>query len=168
MGTVKEPFVKNMKQVCDEIGMRFYVSDAHFKESCSNGSCCGLPESFNYSRGQWCQALMLAKKNGKVTYSEVKDDIEKYLSGFEFRHAQGFNTGGSDTRSKFYGMTMAEYMQWLWNNPNNGQSPYTLFEEFFIQKKLMRMVIWFIIISRTERLSHAVVVVADTIIERSR
>ena len=69
---VKEPFVKNMKQVCDEIGMRFYVSDAHFKEFCSNGSCCGLPESFNYSRGQWCQALMLAKKNGKVTYSEVK------------------------------------------------------------------------------------------------
>ena len=132
---VKEPFVKNMKQVCDEIGMRFYVSDAHFKESCSNGSCCGLPESFNYSRGQWCQALMLAKKNGKVTYSEVKDDIEKYLSGFEFRHAQDFNTGGSDTRSKFYGMTMAEYMRWLWNNPNNGQSPYALFEGVLYPKE---------------------------------
>lgn len=125
---VKEPFIKNMKETCEEIGMRFYVSDAHFKECCCNGSCCGLPTNFNYSRGQWCEALMLAKKNGKVTYSEVKGDIEKYLSHFEFRKAECFNTGGSNTRAKFYGMSMAEYMRWLWNNPDNGQSPYTLFE----------------------------------------
>lgn len=131
---VKEPFVKNMKQVCDEIGMRFYVSDAHFKESCSNGSCCGLPESFNYSRGQWCQALMLAKKNGKVTYSEVKDDIEKYLD-FPWSSAEGFNTGGSMKRAKFNGMSMADYMRWLWNNPNDGQSPYTLFEGVLYPKE---------------------------------
>lgn len=25
-------------------------------------------------------------------------------------------------------MTMADYMRWLWNNPQNGQSPYKLFE----------------------------------------
>ena len=25
-------------------------------------------------------------------------------------------------------MTMAEYMRYLWNNPQNGQSPYKLFE----------------------------------------
>lgn len=131
---VKEPFVKNMKDVCDEIGMRFYVSDAHFKESCSNGSCCGLPESFNYSRGQWCQALMLAKKNGKVTYAEVKDDIEKYLD-FPWNSAEGFNTGGSMKRAKFNGMSMADYMRWLWNNPNDGQSPYTLFEGVLYPKE---------------------------------
>lgn len=37
---VKEPFMINMKNICDEKGMRFYVSDAHFKEMCCNGSCC--------------------------------------------------------------------------------------------------------------------------------
>lgn len=125
---IKEPFVKNMKEICDEIGMRFYVSDAHFKECSHNGSCCGLPESFNYSRGQWCQALMLARQKGKVTYSEVKSDIEAYLSKFHRERANGFNKGGSSTRAKFQGMSMADYMRWLWNNPDNGQSPYTLFE----------------------------------------
>ena len=125
---VKEPFVKNMKEECEKIGMRFYVSDAHFKECSCNGSCRGLPETWNYSRGQWCQALMLAKKNGKVTYSEVKGDIDKYLSGFQRQKADGFNKGGASTRAMFSGMSMADYMRWLWNNPNNGQSPYTLFE----------------------------------------
>lgn len=48
---VKEPFFRNMKELCDQMGMRFYVSDAHFKELCHNGSCCGLPPTWNYSRG---------------------------------------------------------------------------------------------------------------------
>jgi hypothetical protein len=25
-------------------------------------------------------------------------------------------------------MSMADYMRWLWNNPQSGQSPYKLFE----------------------------------------
>ena len=125
---VKEPFVKNMKEACEKAGMRFYVSDAHFKECSCNGSCCGLPESWNYSRGQWCQALMLAKKNGRVTYSEVKDDIEKYLSKFSPYGANGFNKGGLRRRAILVNMSMSEYMRWLWNTPNNGQSPYMLFE----------------------------------------
>lgn len=125
---VKEPFVKNMKELCEEIGMRFYISDAHFKEHCCNGSCCGLPESWNYSRGQWCNALMLAKKNGTVTYEEVKSDIEKYLSCFKYSKAESFNTGSAEQRAKFSGMSMADYMRWLWNNPDHGQSPYKLFE----------------------------------------
>jgi len=47
---VKELYIKEMKDLCKEVGMRFYVSDAHFKEQCDNGSCCGLPETWNYSR----------------------------------------------------------------------------------------------------------------------
>ena len=125
---VKEPFVKNMKEECDRVGMRFYVSDAHFKECCCNGSCCGLPESWNYSRGQWCNALMIARKNGKVYYSDVREDIDKFLSGFQKQRANGFNKGDARIRAMFQGMTMADYMRWLWNNPQHGQSPYHLFE----------------------------------------
>lgn len=112
---VKRPFVVNMKNTCDELGMRFYVSDSHFKEMSCNGSCCGLPESWNYSRGQWTQALLLAKKNGSVRYSEVRDEIEKYFQ-FKWCGAEGFNTGSAEKRAKFSGMTMAQYMRWLWNN----------------------------------------------------
>lgn len=125
---VKEPFMRNMKNLCDEIGMRFYVSDAHFKELCCNGSCCGLPSTWNYSRGQWCEALQIAKTKGTVTYDDVKADIDKLVSSFQWRRAEGFNTTSSEKEAKFEGMTMADYMRWLWNNPQSGQSPYKLFE----------------------------------------
>lgn len=124
---VKRPFIENMKNLCDELGMRFYVSDAHFKELCANGSCCGLPADWNYSRGQFCEALQLCKKNGSVRYSEIQKDIDE-LHNYEWGRAQGYNANSSDKRAHFYGMTMAKYMRWLWNNPQSGQSPYTMFE----------------------------------------
>ena len=125
---VKEPFILNMKKRCDEVGMRFYVSDAHFKEMCCNGSCCGLTEKWNYSRGQFCEALMIAKKNGTVRWSDISKDIESLHGKYLFRQANGYNpNGGSKTRAKFYGYTMADYMRWLWNSPGCGQSPYSMF-----------------------------------------
>lgn len=124
---IKRPYVQKMKQLCDELGMRFYVSDAHFKELCSNGSCCGLPEDWNYSRGQWCEALMIARKNGQVRFSDVSSDILT-LHTYDWGRAEGFNANSSEKRAQFYGMTMADYMRYLWNNPQCGQSPYKLFE----------------------------------------
>ena len=124
---VKRPFIENMKNLCDELGVRFYVSDAHFKELCHNGSCCGLPPSWNYSRGQFCEALQLCKKNGQVTWDEIKPDIES-LHKYDWGRASGFNANSSEKRAQFYAMSMAEYMRWLWNNPQAGQSPYKMFE----------------------------------------
>lgn len=125
---VKLPFMNNMKELCDKIGMRFYVSDAHFKELCNNGSCCGLPPSWNYSRGQWTEALMIAKKEGKVKFSQINTDIDQFLDNFKIHAATGFNINTSEKKAHFYGMTGARYLRWLWNNPQAGQSPYKLFE----------------------------------------
>ena len=124
---VKKPFIENMKNLCDELGIRFYVSDAHFKELCCNGSCCGLPADWNYSHGQFCEALQLCKKNGSVRFSEISKDIEE-LHQYPWRSANGFNCNSSEKRAHYAGMTMAMYMRWLWNNPQAGQSPYTMFE----------------------------------------
>lgn len=124
---VKRPFVENMKNLCEELGVRFYVSDAHFKEMCCNGSCCGLPADWNYSRGQFCEALQLCKKNGSVRYSEIRSDIDQ-LHNYDWGRACGFNANSSEKRAKFHSMTMADYMRWLWNNPQAGQSPYKMFE----------------------------------------
>lgn len=124
---VKEPFIKNMKQLCDELGMRFYVSDAHFKELCCNGSCCGLPPTWNYSRGQFCEALQICKAKGVVHFSDIKSDIDQ-LHQYEWGRATGYNANSSEKRAHYEGMTMAEYMRWLWNNPQAGQSPYKMFE----------------------------------------
>ena len=124
---IKRPFIFNMKRLCDQIGMRFYVSDAHFKELCHNGSCCGLPPTWNYSRGQFCEALQLCKKNGQVTWDEIAPDVDS-LHQYQFGRADGYNTKDCETRAHYYGMSMASYMRWLWNNPQNGQSPYKMFE----------------------------------------
>lgn len=125
---VKEPFMRRMKALCEELGMRFYVSDAHFKELCCNGSCCGLPPTWNYSRGQWCEALQIAKAKGSVSWADVRGDIEALVSKFQWHQATGYNCNSSEKRAKFSGMTMADYMLWLWDNPQSGQSPYKLFE----------------------------------------
>lgn len=124
---IKKPFIENMKNLCDELGMRFYVSDAHFKELCCNGSCCGLPPEWNYSRGQFCEALQLCKKNGSVRFCEIQKDID-LLHQYNFIGAEGYNTRSSEWKSHFMGMKMAEYLRWVWNNPQNGQSPYKMFE----------------------------------------
>ena len=125
---VKRPFVENMKKLCDELGMRFYVSDAHFKELCNNGSCCGLSPSWNYSRGQFCEALQICKQKGSVRYSDISKDIEELHGGYKYVGACGFNTQSSEKKAHFYEMSMAQYMRWLWNNPQSGQSPYRMFE----------------------------------------
>lgn len=124
---VKEPFILKMEELCKELGMRFYVSDAHFKEKCCNGSCCGLPSSWNYSKGQFCEALQICKEKGVVRWDDIKADIES-LHQYDWGRASGYNCNTSEKKAHFYGMSMAEYMRWLWNNPQAGQSPYTMFE----------------------------------------
>lgn len=67
------------------------------------------------------------EKNGHVSWNEVRHDIEE-LHQYDWGRAQGYNCNSREKRAKFMGMTMAEYMRYLWNNPQNGQSPYKLFE----------------------------------------
>lgn len=124
---VKEPFFTKMKEACDKHGIRFYVSDAHFKEMCCNGSCCGLPADWNYSKGQFCEALQICKEKGEVHFSEIAEDINA-LHGYPWGRATGYNVNTSEKKAHFLGMTMSEYLRWLWNNPQAGQSPYKLFE----------------------------------------
>lgn len=124
---VKAPFIHKMKNMCDKIGMRFYVSDAHFKELCHNGSCCGLPTTWNYSRGQFCEALQICKTKGVCHFSDIRKDIDE-LHDYDWGKAVGFNANSSEKRAQFWGMSMARYLRWLWNNPQAGQSPYKMFE----------------------------------------
>lgn len=123
---VKEPYVKAMRDLAHELGMRFYVSDAHFKEACDSACCCGLPDDWKISRCQFSQALQLCRRNGKVTFSEIADGAD--FLDFEWGKAEGFNTNSVERRAKFEGMTMRDYLRYLWNNPKAGQSPYAMFE----------------------------------------
>ena len=51
-----------------------------------------------------------------------------YFLEFPFIRAQGFNINSSENKSKYEGMTMKDYLRYLWNAPRRGQSPYKIFE----------------------------------------
>lgn len=123
---IKEKYIRNMQELCHDLGMRFYVSDAHFKECCDNCSCCALPTDWDYSRGNFSAALQIAKKTGSVRWSDIEKDM--YFLEFPMVKAQGFNMNSSENRALYAGMTMKDYLRYLWNSPRRGQSPYKLFE----------------------------------------
>lgn len=127
---VKEKYIKNMKALCDELGMRFYVSDAHFKECSNNCCCCALNTNWDYSRGNFSGALQIAKKVGKVYWKDIEKDM--YFLDFPMVDAIGFNTNSQENRAKYLGLSMKDYLRYLWNNPKMGQSPYKIFEKVLI------------------------------------
>ena len=128
---IKEPYIRKMKELCDELGMRFYVSDSHFKECSHNACCCALPPEWEYSRGHFAAALQIAKKTGEVRFSDIEKDMG-HLDTFLWKKAEGFNCNSSEARAKFEGMTMKGYLRYLWNAPARGQSPYKIFEHVLI------------------------------------
>jgi hypothetical protein len=104
-----------------------HVSDAHHKELSCTGSCCGLPDDHptlsNYQKTQFTNAIVIARKNGSVRFSEIQQDAE-WLKSFKWSvavHAKGVD---EVNRKKW---TMFEYMRNAWNNPKDGHSPYKYF-----------------------------------------
>lgn len=114
-----------MRDLCHELGMRFYVSDAHFKECSDSCCCCALNTNWDYSRGNFSGALQIAKKCGKVYWK----DIEKDMYFLEIDLKKSVLMQSSEARGKFAGMQVKDYLHYLWNNPKMGQSPYKIFEK---------------------------------------
>jgi len=103
--------------------MKIYLPDAHHKEKCANGYCCGLPPEMNYSRGQFTEALVIAREKGEVRFSDIMKDAEHLLSVLYT------NTGASRgmnaaTRCKNLGLSLYQVMRNIWNTPNDFHSPY--------------------------------------------
>ena len=127
---VKDKYIKKMKELCDELGMRFYVSDAHYKECSNNCCCCALNPNWDYSRGNFAAALQIAKRCGEVRWSDIEKDM--YFLEFPMVKANGFNLNSTENRAKYENMTMKDYLRYLWNSPQRGQSPYKIFEKVLI------------------------------------
>ena len=126
---VKRPYIEKMEKLCKKLGIRFYVSDAHHKDKCEGGCCCGLDNSWNYSKGQLTEMLVLAKnREDHLVYWK---DMEPHLQNFKtflWRRAENFNTSGNRARTKRWDWSMYDYIKDNWNTPNNAKSPYKYFK----------------------------------------
>jgi DNA repair photolyase len=122
---IKKPYIEAMRDQAHKLGMRFAVSDAHFKELCDTGSCCALPDGFTYHKGQWTEALQIAKKNGAVSWS----DIEPSIVGMDFlwQRAGGFNTNSTKRRAQYYYATMKQWLRMKWNDTKGSNGLYRYF-----------------------------------------
>lgn len=127
---LKTKYLKPIKKQCEKYGLKLHVSDCHHKELSFSGSCCGLPDDHptlsNYQKSQFTNAIVIARKNGEVRFSDIKEDF-KWLKSFKWLKAIGYNTGSDTKRLKKQDLSMYDYMRNAWNNPKDLHSPYAYF-----------------------------------------
>lgn len=122
---LKRPHIRRMEQLAQQYDIPFYVSDAHHKEASASGGCCGLPHKgvlSNYNKGQFSEAMQIAKANGQVRWSDIAAEAE-VLKNIPFYAAEGFNQGNTRTRAKMRYHSMFDYMHDMWNNITSWSSP---------------------------------------------
>lgn len=122
---IKREHIHAMKARCDMHGIPFFVSDAHHKEASAGAGCCGLPSEgplSNYNRGQYSEAIQIAKQNGRVYWSDIAVLAED-LKNIPYGGAVGFNQGSTQGRAANRYLTMFDYMRNMWNNTKSWASP---------------------------------------------
>lgn len=130
---LKKPYVKKYIDACKKYGITPFISDAHHKEKCAGGSCCGLlntNEHFkDYAKYQYTELLQIAKEKGHVTIKDaerISSEKEK-LWRTQTKLEGNRNIAGEGRRRRRH-MTMQEFFVQNWNDPKKGNSPYKYFE----------------------------------------
>jgi hypothetical protein len=134
---IKREFINDMEKACRRNHLYFYVSDAMLKDRSRNFSNEHTPDGkWNATMydGQFSAAIQIAMKSsdGCVHWGDISSYVKECMSGFLWRHAMHYNTGCSETSVKYYNYTMADYIRWLWNTPNNHRSPYKYFHGILV------------------------------------
>lgn len=120
---IKAPIIHDMRQIAHGYGMRFHVSDAFCRECNDACNCCGVPPEWGVSQtGNIGNAIILARENGRVRFSDIEEPIKRYF-GFPWVSACGYNTGSNRARALLYDTTMAQWLRNNWNNIKGGTSP---------------------------------------------
>lgn len=120
---IKAPIIHEMRDYVHSFGMRFHVSDAFCRECNDHCNCCGVPPEWGVSQtGNIGQAIVIAREKGEVHFSDIQENIDKYLS-FPWCGAAGYNTGTNKARALNYDTSMAQFLRDNWNTPSKGTSP---------------------------------------------
>lgn len=132
---VKAPYFLPMADLARKLGMRFSVSDMHFKELGTVSGCCGSywndeSEAMHdghagvfISKGTITHAHILGKERGEVHWSDLAVDLDWGYIPLDRAHGiQGVTTVGKFEKHR--NQTLAEVLRSWWNDPNNSKSPY--------------------------------------------
>lgn len=125
---VKEPHIRKIYEFCAAYGLTLGISDPDFKELCTSGSCCAMPDSFpqnpllqNWSTSQLTYHLKNLRKNyhltgecGTLKFNEVFGTDATYLDSFELTndHIAVTHMCAADRRIR----TFRTILQEEWNN----------------------------------------------------
>ena len=130
---IKRPFIEEMQTLCDQLQIPFFVSDAHHKEKCSYGNCCGCPKDKyfgNYQKCQFTEAITIAKEKGEVRFSDITKNPHEFFEGTSVRRVLH---PGNDTVARHWHKSLFDYMRWAWNHPTQtSHSPYNYFSKMLI------------------------------------
>lgn len=132
---VKEPYIKKIFTFCRKHNLVLGVSDPDFKELCTNGCCCGLPETYpenpglaNWRKSQLTYHLVNARKKfhktrqtQKLHFAEVYGKQQSWIDDKELSGGQIYMIGKSDAERIY--LTPRLIMQNGWNNLSSPRSP---------------------------------------------
>jgi len=121
---LKRPILTRMKEEANKLGLKFHASDSCGRDLNTDGiNCCGVPDEWNSVKSHFGGAILTAKKNGTVTFSDIADEVFELFGGFKWVKAAAFNTGNNRARMMMGDATMADYIRYVWNSPRLGKSP---------------------------------------------
>jgi DNA repair photolyase len=109
---MKESYVLGMKELCHKLGMRFAISDPHFKHLNDNLSCCGLAESCNFTISPFNLALKIAREKGVVYWKDIEKSVDWAK---EFSASTIWQSRGEMQRRKRKIQNGKDYVRTLWN-----------------------------------------------------
>jgi|SRR5271166_205258 len=134
---LKEAYFLPMAEAARKMGMRFSVSDKHFKELGNVNGCCGVywddesdkqlrdgREPVFINKGTVTYALIHAREHGKVQWR----DVEPTLDWTHVDVKTDSDLGGINSMPKYRlrsrDQTLYQVLRTYWNDPNHSKSPY--------------------------------------------
>lgn len=127
---IKEKYIFAMRDLAHKLGMRFAISDPHFKHLNDTLSCCGLGENWNFIVPVYNLALKIAQKKGVVYWKDVEKAIDW---GKKFPGDEIFIARKKDVFRKRKNMTIKDYIQFLWNTTKkHGYCPVLYFSNLLL------------------------------------
>lgn len=137
---VKEQYIKKIYKFCEKHGLTLGISDPDFKELCTSGSCCAMPDVFpenpemcNWTRNQLTYHIKECRRNfhkgtgsTEMFFNDVfNDEQSPYLSEHEFANYYiGVISRNAAERSLF---TPKLLMQEHWNSIRSPKNPRNYF-----------------------------------------